>query len=165
MNRLCPFFLIPILGLAAACADFHLTYGSSDSVSYLPSNSDETELEVEEENDWVETVVDATSTFGADVDSGSYTLMRKAVSQGRLPEPGTVRVEEYVNYFRYSDPRPKGDEPFNVYLESAPSYFGHADNIHLLRIGLQAKEIPIEERDPVNLVFLIDVSGSMAKPE
>jgi Ca-activated chloride channel family protein len=166
MKRVHVFLLLPLVGLFTGCMDLSLQWSSHGGYNLAPTeDGDDTDFKVPGENDWVVTAEEPTSTFGADVDSGSYTLMRQAVNQGMLPGPQTVRIEEYVNYFRYSDPRPKGDEPFNVYLESAPSYFGHAEHVQLLRIGLQAKSIPIAERDPVNLVFLIDVSGSMGSPE
>ncbi|MCA9628017.1 MAG: von Willebrand factor type A domain-containing protein, partial [Myxococcales bacterium] len=112
-----------------------------------------------EENDWVETSVENTSTFGADVDTGSYTAMRQSITAGSLPDPLSVRVEEYTNYFRYAYPEPTAD-PFSVSFELAPSKFGEADQ-DLFRIGIKGKQVPPEERKPANLVFLIDASGSM----
>jgi Ca-activated chloride channel family protein len=114
-------------------------------------------------NPWIDTADEPVSTFSVDVDTASYSLHRRALAEGRLPEPESIRVEEFVNYFRYEDPRPTGEVPFAVRLEAAPSEFGPTDgDVHLLRIGVQAEEVPVEERDPVNLVFLLDVSGSMA---
>lgn len=112
-------------------------------------------------NPWVDTTKDATSTFSVDVDSGSYSLARREILAGRLPSPDVLRVEEFVNYFHYDGARPDDGAPFAVELQTAPSRFGDAPDIALLRIGIQAEEIPVEERDPVNLVFLVDVSGSM----
>ncbi|MBT3220179.1 MAG: DUF3520 domain-containing protein [Proteobacteria bacterium] len=116
-------------------------------------------------NPWVETSDDPMSTFSVDVDSGSYTLTRRTLNEGSLPDAKEVRVEEFINYFHYDDARPEGDLPFEVTLEAAPSMFGHDDDIYLMRIGIQAEEIPLAERDPVNLVFLLDVSGSMSSPD
>ena len=116
-------------------------------------------------NPWVDAAVESTSTFGADVDSGSYSLTRRHLVEGTLPEASAVRVEEFVNYFDYRDVGEDQGLPFAVDLESAPSAFGDAEDIHLLRIGIQADEIPEAERDPVNLVFLLDVSGSMSSSD
>ena len=116
-------------------------------------------------NPWVDAAEESTSTFGADVDSGSYSLARRSLVEGNLPDASTVRVEEFINYFEYKDVGEDEGLPFAVDLESAPSAFGDADDIHILRIGIQAEEIPESERDPVNLVFLLDVSGSMNAPD
>jgi Ca-activated chloride channel family protein len=85
--------------------------------------------------------------------------MRRDINEGYLPNPAGVRVEEYVNYFTYDYAQPTGDHPFAVHLESAQSHFGEGHE--LLRVGLQGLSLPEAERSPANLVFLIDVSGSM----
>jgi Ca-activated chloride channel family protein len=110
------------------------------------------------ENDFIETATEPTSTFSIDVDTASYSLMRQMLSSGTLPDPDGVRVEEYVNYFHYTYPQPQ-QGPFSINMEGAPSSFG--DGYHLLRVGLQGLVFPEAERKPANLVFLIDVSGSM----
>lgn len=115
------------------------------------------------ENDWVETSQENVSTFGVDVDTGSYSLMRRDVRAGRLPHPDGVRVEEYVNYFRYDYAPPQDGAPFAVHVDGAPSAFG--DGLHLLRVGLQGQAVDPAQRKPANLVFLIDVSGSMTSAE
>ena len=111
------------------------------------------------ENPFVDTAQDARATFGVDVDTASYAIMRRDVRAGFLPVPAGVRVEEYVNYFSYGYAPPAGDEAFAVDLEAAPSPFG--EGLHLLRVGLQARTV--EERGRANLVFLVDVSGSMSE--
>ncbi len=100
------------------------------------------------------------STFAIDVDTGSYANCRRFLAQGQLPPPDAVRIEELLNYFRYDDAAPKGDEPFSVNCEVAacPWDAGH----RLARVGLKGKTIELDKRPPSNLVFLIDVSGSMA---
>ena len=100
-------------------------------------------------------------TFSIDVDTASYTLARRALGEGRLPEPASVRVEEFVNFFDYADapPRALTPVPFAVHLEAAPSRFG--EGLHLLRVGLKGYELAAEDRKGANLVFLVDVSGSM----
>lgn len=104
---------------------------------------------------------DPLSTFAADVDTASYDTFRSLASSGYLPETDRVRLEEFVNYFDYSYPAPSHDaeQPFGIALEAAPSPF--ASGTTLLRVGIQGKEAPPLERKPTNLVFLVDVSGSM----
>ena len=100
------------------------------------------------------------STFSIDVDTASYANVRRFLTSGRLPPPDAVRIEEMVNYFRYDYPQPVGDRPFSVTLEAAecPWHSGR----RLVRIGLEGRDIDRRERPAGNLVFLIDVSGSMA---
>jgi len=100
------------------------------------------------------------STFSIDVDTGSYTNIRRMLREGRLPVHDAVRVEEMINYFSYHYPVPDSkDTPFSVTTEMAPSPW--ATNRHLLRIGIKGYEVPKQELKAANLVFLIDVSGSM----
>jgi Ca-activated chloride channel family protein len=120
-----------------------------------------------QESDFVAAATDARSTFSLDVDTASYTLMRRSLREGRLPPPESVRIEEYVNFFRYDEEGPTQSAdgaPFSVRLESAPSPFG-GPGLNLLRVGVQAIEVPAEQRPAANLVFLIDVSGSMMSPD
>jgi len=100
------------------------------------------------------------STFGIDVDTASYANIRRFLTAGSLPPVDAIRIEEMVNYFSYSYPKPEGDDPFRVDMELAecPWNQGHL----LLRIGLKGKEVEISKRPASNLVFLVDVSGSMA---
>jgi len=163
--------LIPTLLLATsvvACgADGagSLGFGEPSSTRAIPPNgdvSDETYGKLVE-NDWVETATEPVSTFGADVDTGSYSLMRRDVRAGRLPNPDSVRVEEYINYFRYDYAPPQDDKPFSVQVDGAPSPFGQG--FHLLRVGLQGEVIDVAQRKPANLVFLVDGSGSMEAPD
>ncbi|NLV42263.1 MAG: VWA domain-containing protein [Candidatus Hydrogenedentes bacterium] len=103
------------------------------------------------------------STFGVDVDTASYANVRRFLTQGTLPPPDAVRVEELVNYFRYEYPAPQTEHPFSVNVETHPCPWNPG---HLLaRIGLRGQDVAVEERAPVNLVFLVDVSGSMQPPE
>ncbi len=109
-------------------------------------------------NGFVDTDEDNLSTFGVDVDAGSYTFGRKKINEGIIPAPASVRVEEYINYFHQDYPAPL-DEPFSVVVEGAPSPF-RADSLHLIRIGLKGREAGAEDM-AWNLTFLIDISGSM----
>jgi Ca-activated chloride channel family protein len=99
------------------------------------------------------------STFSIDVDTASYANVRRFLTSGQLPPKGAVRIEELVNYFHYDYPQPKAGEPFSVNMEVAGCPW--APEHRLLRIGLKGREIPRELRPAANLVFLIDVSGSM----
>ncbi|MBW2734148.1 MAG: von Willebrand factor type A domain-containing protein [Deltaproteobacteria bacterium] len=118
------------------------------------------------ENDFVNTSEETTSTFGIDVDTGSYTLSRRALNEGQLPDPDSVRVEEFINYFAYAytPPSSASERPFAIDLEMAPSPFG-VQGTKLLRVGLKGYEVPADQRKPANLVFLIDVSGSMGSSD
>jgi Ca-activated chloride channel family protein len=101
------------------------------------------------------------SNFAADVDTGSYTIMRRYLSDGNIPPEKAVRTEEFLNYFDYGyAPPAKG--ALAVYLNGAPSKFASVENSYLLRIGVKAKEISAEARKPANLVILVDTSSSMA---
>jgi len=100
------------------------------------------------------------STFSIDVDTASYANIRRFLSAGRLPPPDAVRIEEMVNYFRYDYPQPAGDRPFSVTIEAAECPWNTGRR--LVRIGLEGRDIDRLERPAGNLVFLIDVSGSMA---
>lgn len=103
---------------------------------------------------------DPVSTFSIDVDTGAYANVRRMLQDGRLPPHDAVRVEELINYFRYSDPAPRTrDVPFHVRTDLAPTPWN--SDTHLLRVALKAWEMPDEALPPSNLVFLLDVSGSM----
>lgn len=105
---------------------------------------------------------DPFSTFAADVDTASYDIFRRDMqNSGRLPASSSVRLEEYINYFDYDylAPAPGSDHPFAISLDAASSLFDRPST--LLRVGIQAELLPEEERKPANLVYLIDVSGSM----
>jgi Ca-activated chloride channel family protein len=99
------------------------------------------------------------STFSIDVDSASYSNVRRFLTQGQRPPADAVRVEEMVNYFSYNYPQPKDGEPFSVTADAAPCPWQPKN--YLARIGLQARTIDKAKRPPTNLVFLLDVSGSM----
>lgn len=102
------------------------------------------------------------STFSIDVDTASYSNVRRMLNQGRLPRHDAVRVEEFINYFSYDYPKPKANAAFSSYTEIGPSPW--AKGKHLLHIGLQGYAIAPEQRPSANLVFLLDVSGSMNVP-
>ena len=103
------------------------------------------------------------STFSIDVDTASYSNARRMLNQGRLPPRDAVRIEEMINYFRYDYPLPQNRaQPFSTTVTVAPSPW--AEGRQLVHIGLQGYNIVPRERPPLNLVMLLDVSGSMAEP-
>lgn len=108
------------------------------------------------------TLEDPVSTFSIDVDTASYSIVRSSLLNGHLPPPEAVRVEEMVNYFPYSYPVPKGDAPFRPSITVSPTPWNEATQ--LVHIGIQGALPEIADRPPLNLVFLIDTSGSMQDP-
>lgn len=114
-----------------------------------------------EENIFLNPTDKPLSTFSIDVDTASYTNSRRWLNNGQLPQSGVVRTEEFINYFTYDYKSPSGDneQPFSVYTEAASCPWNEKHQI--LQIGLKGKEFKNEGRKPSNLVFLIDVSGSM----
>ncbi|MBP5957849.1 VWA domain-containing protein [Pseudomonas anatoliensis] len=103
------------------------------------------------------------STFSADVDTGAYANVRRLLNQGRLPPEGAVRLEEMVNYFPYDYALPSDGSPFGVTTELAVSPWN--PHTRLLRIGIKASDRAVAQLAPANLVFLVDVSGSMDRRE
>ncbi|MDM9583625.1 MULTISPECIES: VWA domain-containing protein [unclassified Nostoc] len=105
---------------------------------------------------------DPLSTFSIDVDTASYSNVRRFITQGELPPKDAVRIEELINYFTYNYPQPKGDRPFSVTTEVAAAPWNPRHK--LVQVGLQGKRLESKTLPPSNLVFLIDVSGSMDDP-
>ena len=113
-----------------------------------------------QENEYRDPTSEPLSTFGLDVDTSSYTTMRRYLTEWkRQPPKGSVRLEEFVNYFKYRYQQPKGDDPIAIACEMGVCPW--APTHKLLRVGVQAREVPVEKLPPCNLTFLIDVSGSM----
>lgn len=102
------------------------------------------------------------STFSVDVDTASYSNMRRFLLNGRFPTPGSIRSEELINYFSYDLPLPTDGTPFSVTTELQECPWNPANRLAM--IALKGDEIPVAQRKPSNLVFLIDVSGSMFDP-
>lgn len=105
----------------------------------------------------------AVSTFSIDVDTGSYSNTRRFLNDGRLPPVDVVRAEEMINYFDYQYPQPNSIHPFSVTTEIVDSPW--KENAKLIKIGIQAKDLATKQLPPANLVFLVDVSGSMDAPD
>lgn len=115
-----------------------------------------------EENPFLETARAPLSTFSIDVDTASYANVRRFLNQGQLPPKDAVRIEELINYFEYDYPAPAGDVPFSVHTDVAVCPWNTKHK--LVHFGLQGKKVSLDNVPPSNLVFLVDVSGSMNEP-
>ncbi len=112
------------------------------------------------ENGFKDVNINPLSTFSIDVDAASYSNVRRFINYGQKPPIDAVRIEEMINYFKYDYPQPTNEHPFSINHELAECPW-NKDN-RLLHIGLQGKTISTENLPPSNLVFLLDVSGSMS---
>ena len=159
--------------IAALRADVGRSLGRSASLYKLDRSREKRKIPIREynteeydriyENGFKNVLTDPLSTFSIDVDAASYSNIRRFLRGGALPYPDAVRIEEMINYFKYDYPQPEGEHPFSITSESAvcPWNTDHK----LILVGLQGKNIPLESLPPNNLVFLIDVSGSMESPD
>jgi Ca-activated chloride channel family protein len=111
-------------------------------------------------NPFVDTDDDHLSTFGLDVDTGSYTVARRYLADGHLPPHAAIRVEEFVNAMDYGIEPPRRDD-FRLVLEGAPSLHAPGERYLTLRLAVKAREVDAEDRPPALLIFCVDVSGSM----
>jgi Ca-activated chloride channel family protein len=116
-----------------------------------------------EENGYKLSLQNPLSTFSIDVDTASYSNIRRFLMDGQMPPKDAVRIEEMINYFTYDYPEPKGDTPFSVITEINECPWN--DKHDLAMVTLKGKELELDKKKPSNLVFLIDVSGSMNKPD
>ena len=114
------------------------------------------------ENPFLAALENPLSTFSIDVDTASYANARRFINQSRLPPADAVRVEEFINYFTYDYPNPKGKTPFSITTEISTAPWN--EDHRLIHIGLQGKKVDISKLPAQNLVFLLDVSGSMNSP-
>ncbi|HVD98843.1 MAG TPA: VWA domain-containing protein [Cytophagaceae bacterium] len=121
---------------------------NTESYEYLP------------ENEFLKATENPLSTFSIDVDNASYTNCRRFIDQGSLPPVDAVRIEEFVNYFNYDYTKPTGKHPFSINTELSECPWNKTHK--LVHIGIQGKRFPFESMAPINLVFLVDVSGSMS---
>ena len=140
----------------------HVTPGIMASRMYADGMNAEEYKEIAENN--FKTVSESPlSTFSIAVDAASYSNMRRYINKGELPPADAIRTEELINYFSYDYPQPTGNDPVKITTEvgACPWNVKH----RLVRIGLKAKEIPTDKLPVSNLVFLIDVSGSMYGPQ
>jgi len=149
---------------AKARADIARSYAPEAPPVYYQQPNNTEKYQHQEDNAVVLASEQQFSTFSIDVDTGSYTNMRRFLNAGQLPPQDAVRVEEMINYFDYQySPPPSRATPFRVSTELAPSPWNA--NALLLRIGIKGFEVTAEQRPAANLVFLIDVSGSMNSPD
>ena len=112
-------------------------------------------------NPFIDAEDDHLSTFAMDVDTASYTIARRFIRDGYLPDPEAVRVEEFVNFFDYGYQAAEEDD-FSTRIEGSPSPFGR-ENYWLMRVGIQARDVTVENRKDALLILVIDTSGSMAR--
>jgi Ca-activated chloride channel family protein len=140
---------------------------STGDGSYQPEPYQQPQWNTEEydginENIFHDALKNPLSTFSIDVDAASYSNVRRFINNGQRPPKDAVRIEELVNYFDYDYDQPKGDDPFSITTEISSSPWNAKHK--LVHIGLQGKKIATDNLPPSNLVFLIDVSGSMDQP-
>jgi Ca-activated chloride channel family protein len=139
------------------------TYYFIDGVKTFPEGGEvhnTEEYSTITENIFQSPLTEALSTFSIDVDAASYSNMRRFINNGQLPEKDAVRIEEMINYFNYDYPNPTGEDPFSITTEIAQAPWNTKHK--LVHIGLQGKMIDYDNLKASNLVFLIDVSGSMS---
>lgn len=140
------------------------TYAVQPFAVPMPSMAYDMEFNTEEykglnENIFHDTKKNPLTTFSIDVDRAAYSNVRRMLNLGQFPQRDVVRIEEMINYFDYDYPQPKGEHPVAIHTEFSDSPWNKG--LKLLHIGLQAKTIPTDNLPPSNLVFLVDVSGSM----
>ncbi len=136
----------------------HINY--PNRVYPSPSSPSHTEdYDAIQENRFRRTRDEPLSTFSMDVDAASYTNIRRYLRNGHLPPKDAVRIEEMINYFEYDYPQPLGTDPVSITDQIGPCPWNTAH--YLLQIGLASQKIDVDSLPPANLVFLIDVSGSM----
>ena len=130
--------------------------------AYLPDPEEGNTEEYDKivENPFHKVSDDPLSTFSIDVDAASYSNVRRFLTDGQLPPAGAVRTEEMINYFKYQYPQPVGKDPFSINTEISDCPWNKSNKLVL--IGLQGKNIPMDDLPASNLVFLVDVSGSMS---
>ncbi len=148
-----------VMAPADYAQDLHMMYDQEEYT--IPHNTEE--YATVHENGFLEATKNPLSTFSIDVDNASYSNMRRFINGGQMPPKDAVRIEEMVNYFTYDYPQPAGEDPFSVTTEISECPWNSQHQ--LLHIGLQGRKIATDNLPPSNLVFLIDVSGSMNTPE
>ena len=149
-----------VAGQAATVAPGIARHSPSLPYSPVPFNTEA--YDRIEDNRFRRVTTDPVSTFSIDVDTASYANIRRFLGEGKLPPADAVRSEELINYFRFAYSEPRGDDPFSVTTELVQCPWNPKNRLAL--IGLQAKKLRPEKTPPRNLVFLLDVSGSMMPP-
>ncbi len=136
---------------------------SSQNYSRYPDDLDREGYDRIVENRFRKVADEPLSTFSIDVDGASMSNVRRILNEGHLPPHGAVRIEEMINYFHYDYPQPKDEHPFSINTEMTDCPWNTKHK--LVMVGLQGLKIPMDDLPGSNLVFLIDVSGSMASPD
>jgi Ca-activated chloride channel homolog len=160
---------LPLQGRAAGvsirsknAAPQNYPYPAPNIAPYDTENNNSEEYKSEKEIGFKATDKDPQTTFSIDVDRAAYTNIRRFINNGQMPPKDAIRIEEMINYFDYNYAQPKGKDPINIETEISDSPWNKG--LKILHIGLQAKTIPTDNLPASNLVFLIDVSGSMSDP-
>lgn len=147
-------------------SDKPLLYKSSTSAIRIASSYTENynteEYSKINESGFFNVIAKPLSTFAADIDGASYSNARRFLMNDQLPYKDAIRTEEFINYFDYDYKQPKNDDPLSINLEYSDCPWN--ENHNLVHIGLKGKELSKEDQKPSNLVFLLDVSGSMSSP-
>lgn len=158
---------LPSAALAEQSAIAHTTNNGSISLQHLraPSEPVDRENYAHFDDNGIKLVADApVSTFSIDVDTGAYSNVRRVLNNGQLPAEDAVRVEELVNYFSYDYPLPRtSTQPFSITTEISTTPWNPAT--HILHIGIRGYDVARETLPASNLVFLVDISGSMNSPD
>ncbi len=141
---------------APIVVDYH---ERADRIAYSPTPGPEDYDQITE-NQFINPVATPLSTFAVDVDKASYANVRRFINAGQLPPKNAVRIEELINYFNYNLPKPTNGDPVAIQTEIATAPWN--DKHQLVRIGLRAKDVSTDKLPASNLVFLVDVSGSMS---
>lgn len=134
----------------------------TDEDYYYPNGSSE-EYNYYQENDFTAVSKQGLSTFSADVDTASYSNLRRMINDGYINDKDAIRVEEMLNYFDYDYEGPTGKEPFGVNVQIGKCPWN--SNTLLMMVGMQTEDIDFSDGPNSNLVFLLDVSGSMNDPD
>lgn len=151
--------------LQGRVAGLQVTGNPGSTTGYFKNNGNDFNTEEYDhitENAFHKVSDDPLSTFSIDVDAASYSNIRRFLNDDELPPADAVRIEEMINYFHYDYPQPTKEDPFSINTEISDCPWNNKHK--LVMIGLQGKKIPVENLPPSNLVFLIDVSGSMDEP-
>jgi len=140
-----------------------MTVGNAPRMAYESNDNFNTEeYSTINENEFRKVLDKPLSTFSIDVDAASYSNMRRFINGGQLPPKDAIRIEEMINYFGYDYEQPTGDDPFSINTEVATTPWN--DKHLLVQVGLQGKKLAMEDLPSSNIVFLLDVSGSMSSP-
>lgn len=160
MEETIPFAMREKKAMAAGMPTQSISYMLASDATYVEHNTEE--YDFISENIFKDALTNPLSTFSIDVDKASYSNVRRFLTQNQKPYKDAVRIEELINYFDYNYPQPKNGHPFSVTVEAGKSPWN--ENNQLVLVGLKGENVNEDEIPANNLVFLIDVSGSMSDP-